>query len=225
MRKIPQLGYVCGFFTGLVITLTTFSGSAEERNKEKASESSSKTATVAPVDELTTQQKELLSLAKEFSTEITQVLEGWISSGTITTERLFSYLYYPVANTDPTKYTTDYDRFADRDFQAILEKYISKSNTILYAIASDRNGYVPTHNRQQSQPLTGNRAMDLVNNRTKRIFGDVVAFHAARNQKPYLFQTYPRDTGEVIGDVSIPIFVRGRHWGSVRIGYKQVDKN
>jgi len=40
----------------------------------------------------------------------------------------------------------------------------------------------------------------------------------ASNTLPFLFQTYLRDTGEVINDLSMPIFVQGRHWGAVRVG-------
>ena len=31
--------------------------------------------------------------------------------------------------------------------------------------------------------------------------------------------TYLRDTGEVINDLSMPIFINGRHWGAVRVGF------
>jgi len=66
--------------------------------------------------------------------------------------------------------------------------------------------------------------MDLVNNRTKRIFGDQIGFRAARNEKPYLLQAYARDTGELVADISVPISIRGRHWGCVRIGFRQVER-
>jgi len=33
-------------------------------------------------------------------------------------------------------------------------------------------------------------------------------------------QTYKRDTGEVMHDLSVPIYVRGRHWGGFRVGYR-----
>ncbi len=41
-----------------------------------------------------------------------------------------------------------------------------------------------------------------------------------QNQRPYLLQTYQRDTGEVMHDLSVPIVVSGRHWGAFRIGYR-----
>jgi methyl-accepting chemotaxis protein len=74
-----------------------------------------------------------------------------------------------------------------------------------------------------SQPLTGNLAHDLVNNRTKRIFNDRTGIAAARSKAPYFIQRYQRDTGEVMADRSVPVVVRGEHWGAVRLGYRAVD--
>ncbi len=40
---------------------------------------------------------------------------------------------------------------------------------------------------------------------------------------PFLLQTYKRDTGEIMHDMSVPIRVKGRHWGGFRIGYRCED--
>ena len=42
----------------------------------------------------------------------------------------------------------------------------------------------------------------------------------AKNQMTSLFQTYVRDTGEILADLTMPIMLSGRHWGAVRIGFK-----
>jgi methyl-accepting chemotaxis protein len=36
----------------------------------------------------------------------------------------------------------------------------------------------------------------------------------------FLLQTYKCDTGEVMHDLSVPIYVNGKHWSGFRIGYK-----
>jgi methyl-accepting chemotaxis protein len=84
----------------------------------------------------------------------------------------------------------------------------------------DTNGYAPAHNGAFSKTPSGDPAADLVNCRHKRIFNDPVGIKLARNQKSSLFQTYVRDTGEILNDLSMPITINGRHWGSVRIGFK-----
>ena len=138
-------------------------------------------------------------------------------------ERLFSFLYYPIAKTDPPKFTTDWDRLSDRDIQGIEEAVLTRSRTLVFAVLVDKNGYLPTHNLRYSQPLTGNLANDLVNNRTKRIFNDKTGLAAAQSVAPFLIQRYQRDTGETMVDLSVPVFVRGTHWGAVRLGFRAAD--
>jgi len=84
----------------------------------------------------------------------------------------------------------------------------------------DVRGYFPTHNRKFTQALTGNRERDLAGNRTKRIFDDPTGKRCGSNVESFLLQTYKRDTGEVMHDLSAPIYVNGKHWGGFRIGYK-----
>jgi methyl-accepting chemotaxis protein len=40
------------------------------------------------------------------------------------------------------------------------------------------------------------------------------------HQHSFLLQTYRRDTGELMHDISAPITLKGRHWGGFRIGYR-----
>jgi methyl-accepting chemotaxis protein len=177
----------------------------------------------ASVESLTAQEQEMLAVATEFARRCGETLEKWVAAKETTQEKLFSSLYYPVPKTDPPKYTTDWDRLADRDIQAVEEAVLAKSSVMIYAVMVDKFGYLPTHNARYSQPLTGNLAMDLVNNRTKRIFNDRTGIAAARNVAPFLIQRYQRDTGEVMADLSVPVMVAGSHWGAVRLGYRALD--
>jgi methyl-accepting chemotaxis protein len=177
----------------------------------------------AEAESLTGQEREMLALANDFARRSADALQRWIAANETTQERLFAAVYYPVAQTDPPKFTTDWDRLSDRDVLAIEEGVLAKSPTIVYAVLVDKNGYLPTHNVRYSQPLTGNLANDLVNNRTKRIFNDRTGLAAARNKAPFLIQRYQRDTGEIMADLSVPVMVGGAHWGAVRIGYRAVD--
>ena len=145
--------------------------------------------------------------------------EQALKSGRISESQLFDSQYQPIANTDPIKYSTQFDKFTDEILPSIQEPILQQHDFIVYAGAVDRNGYFPTHNKKFSQPLTGNKDIDLVNNRTKRIFNDPTGKRCGANQEKFLLQTYKRDTGEVMHDLSAPIFVRGKHWGNIRIGY------
>jgi methyl-accepting chemotaxis protein len=174
-------------------------------------------------DALSAQEREMLALGEEFARRCTETLEGWLQKKEVTKERLFSFLYYPQPDTDPPKFSTDYDKLSDRDILAIEESILARSPTIIFTVMVDKNGYLPTHNQRYSQPLTGNKASDLVNNRTKRIFNDRTGLAAAQSTAPFLIQKYQRDTGETMADLSIPIVIDGKHWGAVRIGYRQLE--
>jgi methyl-accepting chemotaxis protein len=142
-----------------------------------------------------------------------------VDAGRISVEDLFDDHYQPIPNTRPQKFKTRFDAFTDQNVVELQENLLHQNKCLIYAVCIDRNGYVPTHNRKFSQPLTGDEKTDFVNNRGKRIFDDPVGKRCGSHQQPFLLQTYRRDTGEVLHDISAPIFVKGRRWGGLRIGY------
>ena len=152
--------------------------------------------------------------------QIGKLFEAAIASGGITRDALFERRYTPVADTNPVKFTTRFDRFTDQVLPAIQEHLLETMPELAYAGAVDDHGYFPTHNKKFSQPLTGDYAVDIVHNRTKRIFDDRTGSRCGSNTKRFLLQTYKRDTGEVMHDLSAPIYVHGQHWGGFRIGYR-----
>lgn len=172
---------------------------------------------------LNAQDRDVLSATEQLASEASQVLEQWITTQAITEDRLFARLYYPIPKTEPRKWTTHYDSLADRDMVNPEDKALSRSPLLQYAIVTDLNGYVPAHNSRFAQALTGNMAQDYVNNRTKRILGDLASFAAARNEGRYLVQRTRLETGDLIYEISVPINVRGKHWGCARIGYRRAE--
>ncbi|HZW11863.1 MAG TPA: methyl-accepting chemotaxis protein [Noviherbaspirillum sp.] len=169
---------------------------------------------------VSTSHDAIRSLADQGAREVGKVFEQAIASGQITEAALFDRNYTPVPNTNPQKHTTAFDGFCDRVLPEIQEPILQSMPQLAYAGAVDNNGYFPTHNRKFSRPLTGDYETDLVNNRTKRIFNDRTGARCGSHTKPFLLQTYKRDTGEVMHDLSVPIYVNGRHWGGFRVGYK-----
>jgi len=152
--------------------------------------------------------------------KIGDMFEQSISDRKITLQQLFDFNYKPMGNVEPKKYTTSFDSFTDQNLPQIQEPLLSEFNDMIYAGAVDINGYFPTHNKCFSKPLTGNPEIDVVNNRTKRLFNDPTGIRCGQHTEKFLLQTYKRDTGEIMHDVSAPIFVQGKHWGAFRIGFK-----
>ena len=158
--------------------------------------------------------------ARESANEIGALFEKSIANNGISQQQLFDFNYKPLGQTEPPKYTTGFDKFTDQHLPQIQEPLLTKFSEMIYAGAVDINGYFPTHNKCFSKPLTGNTEIDIVNNRTKRLFNDPTGIRCGKHTDKFLLQTYKRDTGEIMHDVSAPIFVNGKHWGGFRIGFK-----
>ncbi len=153
--------------------------------------------------------------------EVTAEFNKLIAGNKLTLAQLFDTFYIPIPDTDPQKFHTQYDKYTDETIRIVLDKYMEQDSRIKFVVAVDKNGYLPTHNSQYSKPLTGDGDYDTKNNRTKRMFNDRTGLSAARNEKTFLLQRYSRDTGEMMMDLSVPIYIEGRHWGAIRIGYGQ----
>jgi len=167
-------------------------------------------------------EEELLSkgriLAQTGAKSMERILAEAVASGQLTREQLFDEKYLPIPGTEPLKYHSQFDRFTDAAILPLEDEFL-RDDQVVFAALVDRNGYLPTHNTKYSAALTGDREKDKVGNRSKRMFNDEVGLAAARNRQPFLKQVYQRDTGEAMWDLSAPVFVAGRHWGSFRIGF------
>jgi len=170
------------------------------------------------------QNQKILAIAQDFSRECMRIFEDSIDNGIISEVDLFDRDYKPIPNTDPQKFNTKYDRFTDKYILDLEERYLVQDENIRFLVIVDDNGFLPTHNVKFSQPLTGNKEVDLIRNRTKRLFNDRTGLKAARNRDSYLLQTYLRDTGQFMNDLSMPLTVKGRRWGAVRIGFTYSQK-
>jgi methyl-accepting chemotaxis protein len=166
------------------------------------------------------QHAKMPSLVANAALKVGELIERAIDGGQISLEDMFSKNYEPIPNTKPQKFKTRFDVLCDRVLTSYQEGLVGKDNLMVYAIACDQRGYVPTHNQRFSQPLTGNEKTDFVNNRTKRIFDDPVGKRCGEHEQPFLLQTYRRDTGEIMHDISAPVYLKGKHWGGFRIGYR-----
>ncbi len=163
--------------------------------------------------------QDVFHIACEAVEAIQQRFEASIKQGEISESDLFDRNHQKIPDTNPQKYETRYDRYCDKVLPKIQENVLHQHHSLAYAIATDDKAYVPTHNNKFCQPLTGNPEKDLVGNRTKRIFDDKTGSRCGSHTQKLLLQTYKRDTGEVMHDLSVPIYIHGKHWGGFRIGY------
>lgn len=173
----------------------------------------------AEKDELTAFDQKVKETAEKCRDEVIREFDILLAADRLKAAQLFDTFYIPVPDTNPQKFSTQYDKIADQVIRQILDKYLALDNRFLFVVAIDKNGYVPSHNSKYSLPLTSDPDYNAKHNRAKRIFNDRTGLAAARNTQPYLLQKYSRDTGEELFDLSVPIMMQSKHWGAIRIGY------
>ncbi|GLR80588.1 chemotaxis protein [Azospirillum oryzae] len=165
-----------------------------------------------------------IAAVKDAAIKVSAAFEDALARGDISESDLFDRNYQPVAGSDPQQVLTRYTQLCDRVLPGIQEPVLAANSRIVFCVAIDENGYLPTHNRQFSQPQGRDPVWNAANCRNRRIFNDRVGLAAGRNTKPFLLQTYRRDMGggkyTLMKDVSAPVMVRGRHWGGLRLAYK-----
>ena len=173
---------------------------------------------------LKTRDSHLLDAVLATARKISHLFEEAIRRGDIAQSDLFDESYQTVRGSNPEQKTTRFTAFTDRILPALQEPLLDLDPRVVFSAAVDRNGYLPTHNMKFSKPQGTDPVWNNANCRNRRIFDDRTGLAAARNTKPLLMQTYRRDMGGgqfvLMKDVSAPIFVNGRHWGGLRMGFK-----
>ena len=156
--------------------------------------------------------EERQKLAAEFESGLTELARQGVN--------IFDRHYEPVPNTWPQKYRT---RFVDRfkqAFQELTDRSKERFDGTVYSLLLDANGYIPVHHKATSQPITGDPDKDLLYSRDLRLYNsNETEKRRANHTERFLLQTYIRDTGEILNDLSIPVYVDGKHWGAVVLGF------
>jgi methyl-accepting chemotaxis protein len=167
----------------------------------------------------------LIRVVMETAKRIALAFETALDRGDITMNQLMDERYREIPGTNPQQYLTDYVAFTDRILPPIQNPIQKSDPRIVFCVAWARSGYLPTHNPNYSLPQGPDPVWNNANCRNRRIFNDRNVQKIAANTKPFLLQTYRRDMGGgqfvLMKDLSSPIFIRGRHWGAFRMGFRQ----
>jgi methyl-accepting chemotaxis protein len=167
----------------------------------------------------------LIRVVIETAKRIAHTFETAVDRGDITMNQLMDERYREIPGTNPQQYLTDYVAFTDRILPPIQDPIQKSDPRIVFCVAWARSGYLPTHNPNYSLPQGPDPVWNNANCRNRRIFNDRNVRKIAANTKPFLLQTYRRDMGGgqfvLMKDLSSPIFIRGRHWGAFRMGFRQ----
>ena len=166
----------------------------------------------------------LIQIVVETAKRIEAEFEAAIGRGEITADRFFDENYREIPGTDPKQYLTDYVELTDRLLPPIQDPIQKADPRVVFCVAWAKGGYLPTHNPNYRQPQGKDPVWNAANCRNRRLFNDRAVQRVAASTKRFLLQTYRRDMGGgnfvLMKDLSAPIFIRGRHWGAFRMGFR-----
>ncbi len=166
----------------------------------------------------------IIAVGLDAAAQIQNLFEAALEKGEMSMNDFFDEDYQEVAGSDPVQHLTRFTAYTDRVLPDIQEPASEAEDGVIFVAAVDRNGYLPTHNLKYCHPQKPDDPVwNAANCRNHRIFSDRTGLAAGRNTDPYLVQSYLRDMGGgkfvLVKDLSVPIFLRGKHWGGVRVGY------
>lgn len=173
---------------------------------------------------VTTADTPIIEAGINMANRISAEFEAAIGRGEITEAQLFDERYREIPGTNPKQYMTEYVRFTDHLLPPIQDPLQQTDARIVFCVAWAKGGYLPTHNPNYRHPQGNDPVWNAAHCRNRRVYNDRAVKKVAHNTKRFLLQTYRRNMGGgnfmLIKDLSAPIFVRGRHWGAFRIGFR-----
>jgi HAMP domain-containing protein len=183
------------------------------------------TGEAVAIEELTIQKGKTAAIAGARAYGV--ILELGVDSGELLLADLLRPVYQEIQFTgmtvEGTRYHTQFDHYTDtHGIQAIEDAIMTSSPDLMYGVGTDIGAYVPTTHAAYSSPPTGDVAHDRKVSRSKRKFELPMQLTAANylGTEP-LVQPYDRDTGDKAWDVSVPIWVKGKHFGCFRVGVRR----
>ncbi|MEO0384381.1 MAG: methyl-accepting chemotaxis protein [Pseudomonadota bacterium] len=190
----------------------------------KAVDETDRLVGVTANSDIDTEESRFLAAARDAVEAVQNAFVAEIEAGRANVGDFFDQDYKPVAGSNPEQVTTRFTAITDRVLPSIQEPVAQSSDRIVFCACVDMNGYLPTHNEAFSKPQGDDPVWNAANSRNRRMFNDKVGLRAGQSTEPFIMQSYRRDMGggkfTIMKDLSVPIYLQGRHWGALRLAYK-----
>ncbi|MEP3420669.1 MAG: chemotaxis protein, partial [Erythrobacter sp.] len=169
------------------------------------------------------QDSVMVERAQGLAQEVAKIAEEAIAKGEITQSEFFDDNYTPIKGSNPPRFFTALNDWADRNWQPLFDAATNTGKDILAAACTDMKGFLPTHLSAMSQEPTGDIAHDTKYCRNGRILMEPIDKRAKKSAAPYMMAVY-RQEGDgqhyvVVRNVYIPLFINGRRWGDFEFAY------
>lgn len=135
--------------------------------------------------------------------ELTAKLDGSLRAGRLRRQDLFDVDYVQRGEGAFANRATEY---FNEQVLPMLRGWTASAQNIIYVVAMDRNGFMPTHVMPQRVGVRMSDPVSLGVALSREIIGQA-------------FRRPVEAGGEIVNDIASPLFIGEEHWGCVRIGY------
>lgn len=167
---------------------------------------------------------EMVDLALQQCERFKEITERALRDHSLTEATLFDVNYRLIPGSNPERFDTMLNEFADSFWRPELDRVLTLDPRIVSTACTDVNGYLPTHTTQYSRVPTGSAAYDAAYCRHRRILCDASDRVAKASTKPFHVSVFRREREgggfDVLRNVYVPMTFNGRRWGDFEIAYR-----
>jgi methyl-accepting chemotaxis protein len=165
-----------------------------------------------------------IALALSQAGDVAARIQSALRDGLLARADLFDERYVRIDGTDPPQFLTGFTEFADNAIRPLLDATTLSVPEVVGCCLIDRNGYLPTHISERSQPQRpGERRWNVENSRNRQMFMDHQTRAALDREGDWFLHTYRQDFGDgryrPLRSVFVPLSFGGIRWGLYELGY------
>ncbi len=179
-------------------------------------------AGLSPVD------SSIVETAQRFASQLTEVTELALESGSLSKSALFDRQYVEIVGSNPPRFRTGLTEWADQNWRPIYDECLALGRPIKMLAASDGNGFMPTHATERSRKPTGDLDHDSAWCRNGRKILNNSLRRATDSDEPYIMSVHRQETvgGQfyIVRTVYVPLRFEGRRWGELELSYILEDE-
>ena len=168
--------------------------------------------------------RRLVDIAVGIRDRFVEMTSAALKNGRLDADSLFDTNYREIAGSNPPRFDTRLNGFADAEWRPELDRIVKSDSCIISTACTDVNGYLPTHTTRYSRAPTGDPAHDAAWCRNRRILADDTDRIAKASTKPFHIAVFRRDRDDggydVVRNVYVPMIIDGRRWGDFEIAYR-----
>ena len=172
---------------------------------------------------LSPQDSVMVDRAQTLTKKAAELAEQAIANGEISEADVFDQSYKPIEGSNPPRFTTGLNAWADRVWKPMLDSATDEDENVRAAACTDTKGNLPTHISSMSRAPTGDIVHDTKHCRNGRIIFGSLDRIAKKSTAPYMMAVY-RQEGDgqqymVVRNIYVPLFIKGRRWGDFELAY------